>query len=126
MKNWNKIVLVFVLLALVHLILETTPGIQADYQALLFMADGVITLVFMADLFLKIKEALRDFRLKKNTDLFFNSGMLIDVLSVLPFFITLFFPAYKILTVLRLLRLLRIFKLLKRQSTFSKSSGPAS
>ena len=48
-NKWNKIILLFVILALLHLILDTTPSISSDYKSLLFALDGIITLIFIID-----------------------------------------------------------------------------
>jgi hypothetical protein len=54
-KQWNKIIVIFVILALIQLILETTPYISKNYKNYLIVFDGFITLVFMIDFYLKIR-----------------------------------------------------------------------
>jgi len=111
-KNWNSIVLFFVVLSLIHLILDTTKEFSLNYHFELIVVDGLITLVFLADFFWKIKLLIKKNPIKISS--FFGFEMLIDLLSLLPFFIALFLPGLKFLAVIRLLRLLRIFKLLNR------------
>ena len=111
-KNWNSIVLFFVVLSLIHLILDTTKEFSLNYHFELIVIDGLITLVFLADFFWKIKLLIKKNPIKISS--FFGFEMLIDLLSLLPFFIALFLPGLKFLAVIRLLRLLRIFKLLNR------------
>ena len=48
-KQWNKIIVIFVILALIQLILETTPYISANYRNYLIVFDGFITLIFMLE-----------------------------------------------------------------------------
>jgi len=111
-KQWNKIIVIFVILALIQLILETTPHISANYRNYLIVFDGFITLVFMIDFYLKIRIKMIDYQKEKKISAFFNLELLIDFLSIIPFFISLFFSGLKIIAVLRLLRMLRILKLM--------------
>ena len=107
-KKWNNLVLVFVILALIHLVLETTPFMFEKYQKQLIILDGLITGVFLIDFYLKIKKITEEKTPFKSH--FFE--LLIDLFSILPFFISLFFTGLKIMSALRLLRMLRILKLM--------------
>ena len=111
-KQWNKIILFFIFLALVHLVLETTPSISSKYQTLLLLFDGLITLVFVVDFYFKLRKILIEYSKSKKISVFFSLELLIDFLSIIPFFISLLFQGFKFITVLRLLRMLRILKLL--------------
>jgi voltage-gated potassium channel len=111
-KQWNKIILFFIFLALVHLVLETTPSISSKYQTLLLLFDGLITLVFVVDFYFKLRKILIEYSKSKKIAVFFRFELLIDFLSIIPFFISLLFQGFKFITVLRLLRMLRILKLL--------------
>lgn len=111
-KQWNKIILFFIFLALVHLVLETTPSISSKYQKLLLLFDGLITLVFVVDFYFKLRKILIEYSKSKKISVFFSLELLIDFLSIIPFFISLLFQGFKFITVLRLLRMLRILKLL--------------
>jgi voltage-gated potassium channel len=112
LKQWNKFVLFFIILALVHLVLETTPSISSKYQTLLLLFDGLITLVFVIDLYFKLRKVLIEYSKSKSISVFFSLDLLVDFLSIIPFFISLFIQGLKFITVLRLLRMLRILKLL--------------
>jgi voltage-gated potassium channel len=107
-KKWNNLVLVFVILALIHLVLETTPFIFEKYQKQLIILDGLITSIFLIDFYLKIKKIREEKTPFKSR--FFE--LIIDLFSILPFFISLFFTGLKIMSALRLFRMLRILKLM--------------
>ena len=110
--KWNKIILLFVILALLHLILDTTPSISSDYKSLLFALDGIITLIFIIDFYINFKKTLVAFKQSKSIKELFRVSLIIDFLSIIPFFVAFLFPGLKAIGVLRLLRLLRIFKLI--------------
>lgn len=118
-KQWNKFVLVFVILALLHLVLETTPSISLKYQTPLILFDGLITLVFIIDFYFKLRKVLIEYAKSRKISVFFNLELLIDFLSIAPFFISLLFQGLKFVTVLRLLRMLRILKLMNLAKSHS-------
>jgi len=109
--NWNKIVITFVFLALLHLVLDTTPSISENYSALLLIFDGIITIVFITDLIFKLNAARDKYEETHSIREYLNFELIIDLLSILPFFMALTFSGLEYLGVLRLFRLLRIFKL---------------
>ncbi len=110
--NWNKIVTTFVFLALLHLVLDTTPSISENYSALLLVFDGIITIVFITDLIFKLNAARDKYEETHSIREYLNFELIIDLLSILPFFMALTFSGFEYLGVLRLFRLLRVFKLL--------------
>ena len=109
--NWNKIVITFVFLALLHLVLDTTPSISENYSALLLIFDGIITIVFITDLIFKLNAARDKYEETRSIREYLNFELIIDLLSILPFFMALTFSGFEYLGVLRLFRLLRVFKL---------------
>ena len=109
--NWNKIVITFVFLALLHLVLDSTPSISENYSALLLIFDGIITMVFITDFVFKLNNARDKYEETQNIREYLNFELVIDLLSILPFFMALTFSGLEYLAVLRLFRLLRVFKL---------------
>ena len=109
--NWNKLVITFVFLALLHLVLDSTPSISENYGALLLIFDGIITMVFITDFVFKLNNARDRYDESHKLREYVNFEMIIDLLSILPFFMALTFSGLEYLGVLRLFRLLRVFKL---------------
>ncbi len=114
-KRWDQFVLIVVVCSLIHLILDTTPGFSATNQFLLLVVDGIITIIFLVDLFLKIKELIRN--KQNNPFTFLRIDLIIDILSILPFFIALIVPGLKYIAIIRLLRLMRFFRLLNNMKS---------
>jgi voltage-gated potassium channel len=109
--TWNRIVIAFVFMALIHLVLETTPAISENYGALLLILDGIITMVFITDFVFKLQAAKDRYQDSQRIREFLKGELIIDLLSILPFFMAILFSGFEYLAVLRLLRLMRIFKL---------------
>ena len=77
-NKWNKIILLFVILALLHLILDTTPSISSNYKSLLFALDGIITLIFIIDFYINFKKTLVAFKQSKSIKELFRVSLIID------------------------------------------------
>lgn len=56
----------FIILALLHLVLETTPSISSKYQTRLLLFDGLITLVFVVDFYFKLRKLLIEYSKSKS------------------------------------------------------------
>jgi hypothetical protein len=74
--KWNNIVITFVFLALLHLVLDTTPSISENFGALLLIFDGIITMVFITDFVFKFQAAKDRFAVSKDVREFINGELL--------------------------------------------------
>jgi len=99
--------LVAILLSVVAVILETVPSLQEHHRLAFFYFEWAATLVFTLEYILRICVARKPLRY------IFSFFGLIDVLSILPAYISFLFPGIRYLMVVRVLRLLRVFRILK-------------
>ena len=88
-------------------ILDSVPSVKAQWHGALYVAEWFFTLLFTAEYVLRLLVVRRPLRYARS---FFG---IIDLLAILPTFLSLLFPASTSLTVIRALRLLRIFRVLK-------------
>ena len=88
-------------------LLDSVPAVKARWHGALYMAEWFFTLLFTLEYAARLW-VLRD-RLRYATSFY---GV-IDLLAILPTFLSLVFPGSMSLTVIRALRLLRIFRILK-------------
>lgn len=86
---------------------DSTPTIHARYADVLYVLEWGFTLLFTAEYALRLMVVKRP--LKYATSLW---GV-IDLLSILPTYISLLVPGSQSLLVVRVLRLLRLFRILK-------------
>lgn len=96
-----------ILASVVVVLLDSVPAIKARWHGPLYAAEWFFTLLFTVEYAARLW-VLRD-RLRYATSFF---GV-IDLLAILPTFLSLLFPGSMSLTVIRALRLLRIFRILK-------------
>ena len=88
-------------------LLDSVPAIKVRWHGALYLAEWFFTLLFTVEYAARLW-VLRD-RMRYATSFF---GV-IDLLAILPTFLSLLFPGSTSLTVIRALRLLRIFRILK-------------
>lgn len=100
------ITLLFLIMVSVGLVmLESVPAINARYHSTLVTLEWTLTSLFT------IEYLLRVYCVKNRWRYIFSFYGIIDLLSILPFYLGLFFPASKYLSSIRILRLLRIFRI---------------
>ncbi len=106
-KIFDVALLIIILISVVLVMLESVPGIRKEHGDLLIMLEWIITLVFTVEYFLRIAIV------KKAWKYIFSFYGIIDLLSVLPTYLSLIFVGTQSLIVIRMLRLLRVFRILK-------------
>ncbi len=106
-RLFDVILLLAILASVLLVMLESVASIYAKYSRLFEYVEWVITLFFTAEYILRIV------CVKKPLKYIFSFYGIIDLLSTLPKYISLFIPGAYALTTLRALRLLRVFRILK-------------
>lgn len=106
-KAFDVILLVFILLSIITVILESVASLRASYGALFVALEWFFTISFTIEYLLRIITSPRPLRYISS---FYG---LVDLLSVLPTYVSYFIRGSQFLVVIRGLRLLRIFRILK-------------
>ncbi|SNR15987.1 Cation channel family protein [Tenacibaculum jejuense] len=114
----EKFIYSLIVLNVVCLILESFKVLRIDHQNLFetieIFSIGVFTVEFFVRLIIAEKQENKSWR-----TYFFSGYGLLDLLSILPFYLPLIFPFdLRMLRVLRLLRIVRIFKLGRYSKSF--------
>ncbi len=98
--------LIFVLISVILVMLESVPDIQNNYGQLFYTLEICFTLLFTFEYLLRI------FISPKPKKYIFSFWGIIDLLSILPTYIGFFYHGYRYLRAIRIFRLLRAFKVL--------------
>ena len=106
-KAFDLALLVFILLSILTVVLESVRSIRLDYAQLLISLEWFFTITFTIEYVLRIITSPRPLRYILS---FYG---LVDLLSILPTYLAVFYHGSKFLVVIRGLRLLRIFRILK-------------
>lgn len=115
-KAFDVGLLVVILLSVFTITLETVHGIDQRYHKELFVLEWVFTLLFT------LEYALRIFVSKRPWRYIFSFYGLIDLLSIIPMFLSIFIQGSHILSSLRILRLLRLFRIFRLMEFMEESS----
>lgn len=106
-KGFDIALIILILASVLTIMLDSVAEISQRYGPQLAAAEWFFTIVFTVEYFLRIFCINRP--LKYITSFF----GLIDLLSIIPSYISLFLPGTHYLQVIRILRVLRIFRVLK-------------
>ena len=106
-KTFDVALLVIILLSILLVMLESVPTINLGYRQLLHVMEWVITIIF------SIEYLLRVYVVKKPFSYIFSFYGIIDLLAVLPTYLSLIIVGSHSLVVIRALRLLRVFRIFK-------------
>jgi voltage-gated potassium channel len=87
--------------------LDSVSSIQINYGELLYLGEWFFTLLFTVEYFLRLFCVGRPLAYARS---FFG---VVDLLAVLPTYLSIFFPGTQYFLVIRILRVLRIFRVLK-------------
>src|SRR5690606_11669670 len=106
-RLFDIVLLLTIVLSVIAVMLESVPIIEASYGTVLRVAEWVFTILFT------IEYLVRIVTLKRPKYYTFSFYGLIDLLSVLPTYLSLLFVGTQALIVIRIFRLLRVFRILK-------------
>lgn len=106
-RLFDVLLLILILLSVLLVCLESVPSINAQYQELFNVIEWGITFIFTVEYLLRL------IAVHKPLNYVFSFYGIIDLLSTLPKYISLFMVGTQSLIALRALRLLRIFRILK-------------
>lgn len=106
-KVFDVALLIIILVSVVLVMLESVPGIRQSHREILIIMEWLITLIFTIEYFVRI------LIVKKPLKYIFSFYGIIDLLSILPTYLSLILIGSQSLVVIRMLRLLRVFRILK-------------
>lgn len=120
-KNFDVVLLILIMLSVSIVLVESVPEWRIEYVDFLFYAEWIFTFIFSLEYIMRIVVSDKPIRY------ILSFWGIIDLLSVLPSFLSLFpiVSGYTSLRVVRSLRLLRVFRILKLSRFTSESQALA-
>ena len=103
-KLFDVLLLVFILSSILLVALESVNWVDEKYHDQLDSAEWIITIIFTVEYFFRI------ISVKQPTKYIFSVYGIIDFISTIPKYISLFFIGTQSLLALRALRLLRVLE----------------
>jgi voltage-gated potassium channel len=106
-RIFDIVLLIAIVFSVMVVVLESVVSIHNSYFVLFYVFEWTFTVLFTIEYLLRLYCVTSKLKYAKS---FFG---IIDLLSILPTYISLFFGGAQALMVIRILRLLRIFRILK-------------
>ena len=106
-KGFDLLLIFSILCSVIVVLLDSVQYYNNHYGEILYILEWFFTLLFTLEYFLRIYCIGKPSLYIKS---FFG---IIDFLSIIPTYISIFLPASRYLSVIRILRVLRIFRILK-------------
>ncbi len=106
-KLFDIVLILSIVASVVVVMLDSVAALDAQYGQLFLVLEWFFTSIFTAEYVLRLSCIGRPSKYAKS---FYG---IVDLLSILPSYVSLFLPGGKFLLVIRILRLLRVFRVLK-------------
>lgn len=106
-KAFDIILMWCIILSVIVVVLESVAGVRARFGTWLVAAEWFFTILFTIEYILRLVSVTRPLRYAVS---FFG---VVDILAIIPTYMSLLLPGSQYLLVIRILRLLRVFRVLK-------------
>lgn len=108
-KFFDVALIISVMISVGFVMLETVKELNDEYSELFKVIEILFTLLFTIELIFRL------YCVKSKRSYIFSFYGIVDLLSILPLYLTSFFPLLGSFGIIRALRILRIFRILKLQ-----------
>ena len=106
-KAFDVALIISIIISVLSVMLESVSSLRAAYREQFFVIDWCITILFTVEYLLRIW-------VSRNTrEYAFSIWGIIDLLAIVPAFLSLFVSGTQFLLAIRILRVLRVFRILK-------------
>ncbi|GLR19681.1 ion transporter [Portibacter lacus] len=106
-KFFDVALLIFIIASVVVALIESVPSLHNRFPNLFYIFEWIFTIFFTIEYILRLYSTLKPIKYAMS---FYG---IIDLLAILPKYISIFFAGTNSLIVIRALRLLRIFRIFK-------------
>ena len=106
-KMFDVVLMILILVSVLAVILETIKPIDQRYHVYFLYTEWIITLLFSVEYILRIWVVKKPWRYISS---FYG---LVDLLSILPLYLSLVFAGSQSIAIIRALRLMRVFRVFK-------------
>src|SRR5688500_12414004 len=115
-RAFDLALLLAIAVSVAIVMLESVPDVRARFGGILYTAEWCLTVLFTAEYVLRLLCVRRPLRYARS---FFG---VVDLLAILPTYLSLFVVGAQSLLVVRALRLLRVFRILKLPQYLGQAS----
>jgi voltage-gated potassium channel len=116
-KLFDVLLLILIVISLIVVMLQSIPRINVVYGQELYITEWIITILFTVEYILRCLAVKGPLNYSKS---FYG---IVDIISILPTYLSLLFPTSHYLLVIRGLRLMRVFRIFKLTHFVRESMG---
>ena len=98
-KMFDIGLLILIVLSTFIVMMESVPSFDLRYHTVFIVLEIIISLIFTAEYILRIMT------IRNKKDYIFSFFGIIDLLAIVPFYLSLFFPVTKFFLIIRMLRM---------------------
>ena len=109
------VLIVAIILSVIIVVLDSVNSYKQKYGAFFYAAEWFFTILFTVEYFLRLLSVRKPWRYALS---FFG---IIDILSIIPTYLSLFIPGMQYLLTVRILRVLRVFRIFKLSEYISEA-----
>jgi len=106
-KAFDIALIISILVSIILVMLDSINGYHSIYGETFYLLEWVLTILFT------LEYGLRIYCIRLPKSYIFSFFGIIDLLALIPTYLSLFFPGANIFSVVRVLRVLRVFRVLK-------------
>jgi voltage-gated potassium channel len=106
-KTFDVLLLILILLSVFAVVLESVEEYDRDFHRIFTITEWVLTILFSIEFLLRIYCVTKPWSYVKS---FYG---IVDILAILPTYLSLFFVGSHYMLTIRILRLLRVFRIFK-------------
>ena len=114
-KWFDIVLLIFIILSVVTVMLESIDSVAQKYEDFFFTVEWIFTIFFTCEYILRLYCVHKPIKYATS---FFG---IIDLLAIIPTYLSFFVPDTHFLIVIRALRLMRVFRIFKLANFLSES-----
>lgn len=114
-KTFDLVLLWLIVMSVVVVMLESVRSIREQYGEAIYYLEWIFTVVFT------IEYLLRLIAVRRPQNYIFSFFGVVDLLAIVPGYLSLFVPGTQYLLIIRILRLLRIFRIFKLAEYLSEA-----
>tara|TARA_B100000214_G_scaffold375486_1_gene362086 strand:+ start:3019 stop:3825 length:807 start_codon:yes stop_codon:yes gene_type:complete len=106
-KLFDVVLIISIVLSVLIVMLDSVNGYKLEYGKVFYIAEWIFTIIFTAEYLLRI------YCVRLPSSYIFSFFGVIDLLAIIPTYLSLFLPGANVFIVIRIFRVLRVFRVLK-------------
>lgn len=114
-KGFDIVLLIFIAISVIAVMLESVEEINTIFATELYYLEWILTIIFTIEFILRVYSTF-----PKSWNYISSFYGIIDLVSILPSYLSLFLPSSQYFLTVRALRLLRIFRIFKLSHFFGE------